>query len=231
MSKIKFNIDGKECTGEAGQTIYEAARDNGVYIPSLCRFEGIKPVGTCRICTVKVNGRFTTSCTEKVADGMAVENNTDEINDMRKAIVEMLFVEGNHLCPTCEKSGNCDLQALGYRFMMMVPRYPYMFPMKKVEPVAPKIIIDHNRCICCKRCVEGIKNCDGKNIFSFSGRGKNLRITADSELAARMSDTEAQYAMDLCPVGAILKKEQGFRVPIGQRKYDHKPIGSDIEAH
>jgi [NiFe] hydrogenase diaphorase moiety small subunit len=57
MSEIKFTIDGKECAAKAGQTIVEAARDNGVYIPTLCHYEGIKPAGACRVCTVRVGGR------------------------------------------------------------------------------------------------------------------------------------------------------------------------------
>lgn len=230
MSEITFIVDGKECKGNQGQTICEAARDNNVYIPTLCRYDGIEPVATCRICTVKINGRFTTACTEKVADGMNIENNTEEINEMRKAIIEMLFVEGNHLCPTCEKSGNCELQALAYRFKMMAPRFPYMFPVRQVKPVSDKILLEHNRCICCKRCVKAVKTKDGKSIFSFSERGNKLKITADSNLAASMSNEQAEKAMEICPVGAILKKEKGFSVPIGQRKYDNKPIGSDIEA-
>ena len=230
MSEITFVVDGKQCKGTKGQSVCEAARDNNVYIPTLCRYDGIEPVATCRICTVKINGRFTTACTEKVADGMNIENNTEEINEMRKAIIEMLFVEGNHLCPTCEKSGNCELQALAYRFQMMAPRYPYMFPVREVKPVSDKILLEHNRCICCKRCVKGIKTKDDKSIFSFSERGNKLKITADSDLAASMSDEQAEKAMEICPVGAILKKEKGFQVPIGQRKFDKKPIGSDIEA-
>ena len=125
MSDIKFTIDGKECAAKQGQTIVEAAKDNGIYIPVLCHFDGLKPAGTCRICTVKVGGRNMAGCTTPVTEGMVIEAMTDELEDMRKAIVEMLFVEGNHMCPTCEKSGNCELQALGYRYTMMVPRFPY----------------------------------------------------------------------------------------------------------
>ena len=50
MTEFKFTIDGKECVGRTGQTIIEAAGENGVYIPSLCRFEGLKPTGSCRVC-------------------------------------------------------------------------------------------------------------------------------------------------------------------------------------
>src|SRR6056297_1407189 len=121
MSKnvIKFTIDGVECMAEEGKYIVDAARDNGIYIPTLCNIEGVKPRGACRICSVIVNGRPMTACTTPVTDGMEIESDTEELQGIRKAIIEALFVEGNHFCPSCEKSGCCDLQALAYRYSMM----------------------------------------------------------------------------------------------------------------
>ena len=230
MSDITITIDGKECKGQKGQMITEVAEANGIYIPTLCDFKGLVPAGTCRICTVKINGRNMAACTTPADDGMVIENDVPALQDMRKALVEMLFVEGNHMCPTCEKSGNCDLQALGYRYQMMAPRFPFMFPIRDIDASAPKVILETNRCIQCLRCTRGVKSADGKSIFGLVARGGETIISADKELAAKMTDEEAQKAMDLCPVGAILKKEVGFQVPIGQRKYDSEPIGSDIEG-
>lgn len=81
----------------------EAARENGIYIPTLCNYPGIKPKGSCRVCSVKINGRMMTACTTPVTDGMVIENHTPEIDALRKAILELFFVEGNHFCPSCEK--------------------------------------------------------------------------------------------------------------------------------
>ena len=153
MSEIKFTIDGKPCVAKPGQTIVEAANDNGVWIPVLCRYEGLKPAGSCRICTVRVAGRYMAACTQPVQEGMAVENDVPDLEDMRKAIVEMLFVEGNHFCPSCEKSGNCELQALGYRYRLTVPRFPYLWPGREIDAAAPLIMVERNRCIQCLRCV------------------------------------------------------------------------------
>jgi [NiFe] hydrogenase diaphorase moiety small subunit len=226
---VKFTIDGKECTAKKGQLVVDAAADNGVYIPILCHMRDLIPAGSCRVCTTKINGRFVAACTTPVEDNMTIESETAELIDIRKAIVEMLFVEGNHFCPSCEKSGSCDLQALGYKYQMMVPRFPYAFERREINATAPKIILERNRCIFCKRCVRTIKDEQGRHIFAFKGRGKHLEINIDLELAANMSDELAQKAMDVCPVGAILRKEVGFVVPIGQRKYDNEPIGSCIE--
>lgn len=227
--KLKFSIDGREGLADQGMTIYEAAKANGVYIPVLCHYEGLKPVGSCRICSVMVNGRWMASCTQPLSEGMAIENDTPPVVEYRRAIIEMLFSEGNHFCPACEKSGNCELQALAYRYGIMVPRFPYQFPQRQIEAYAG-FLLEHNRCVQCQRCVRAIQTEDGRKIFAMKNRSKDLRVNVDRKLAAKLSPDQIQKAMDICPVGAILKKEVGFIRPIGQRKYDHQPIGSEIEG-
>ncbi len=229
MTEICFSIDGKSCTAKPGQTIIDAAKANGVYIPGLCQYEGLKPVGSCRICTVRANGRFVAACTQPVTEGMAIENTAADLEDMRKALIEMLFVEGNHLCPTCEKSGNCELQGLAYRYQIMAPRFPYLWPVRDVDAASPKLMLDRNRCIQCLRCVRAIRDKAGRKVFASRDRSRRVAINVDAKLAHGLSDEEAKKAMDICPVGAILKKEVGFAVPIGRRKFDRKPIGSDVE--
>jgi [NiFe] hydrogenase diaphorase moiety small subunit len=230
MAEIRFTIDGKACQAKPGQTIVEAATANGIYIPVLCNYEGLQPAGSCRICTVRAGGRYMAACTQPVAEGLAVENTAPDLEDMRRALIEMLFVEGNHMCPTCEKSGNCELQALAYRYRIMVPRFPYLFPVRELDASSPKLMLERNRCIQCLRCVRAVQAKDGRKVFASQGRTRHVTIDADRKLAARLSDEEARRAMDICPVGAILRKEVGFAVPIGRRKFDTKPIGSDIEA-
>ena len=228
-SPIYFTIDGKKCEAESGQTILQAAKANGVYIPSLCNWDGMKPAGACRICTIRVGGRYMAACTQPAAEGMAVENDVPDLQDMRKALIEMLFVEGNHMCPTCEKSGNCELQALAYRFRMLAPRFPFEFPARTVEPAGKKILLEHNRCVKCLRCVRGIRTRDDKTVFGAVHRSKNTEIAVDQALAAALPEKQARLAMDRCPVGSILRKEVGFVVPVGRRKFDKQPIGSDVE--
>ena len=227
MAEIRFTIDDKPCTAKAGQTIWEAARDNGVYIPVLCHYDGLKPVGACRICTVRVNGRLMAACTQPIGKDMVIENTAPDLEDMRRALIEMLFVEGNHMCPTCEKSGNCELQALAYRYGILAPRFPYLWPRREIEAAGPHLLLDHNRCIQCLRCVRAVKTKDDKLIFALLHRSGKVRIGLDPELGPRLTEETAHKAMDICPVGAILKKEVGFAVPIGKRKFDAAPIGSE----
>ncbi len=228
---ISFEIDGVEVKGTAGQTILQAADKAGIYIPRLCAFDGLIPHGSCRICTVKVNGRFQSACTQPISENAVVENETPEILEFRRNIVDMLFVEGNHFCMFCEKSGNCELQALAYRFGITAPKYPYLFPKdRKIDASHPDIFLDHNRCVLCARCIRASKDLDGKNVFQFVDRGKHKHIAVDAR--ARLVDTDIDItdkAVSACPVGAILTKRVGFTVPVGQRKYDHQPIGIDIE--
>lgn len=227
---IKFTIDSRECYAAPGQTLVDAAKENGVYIPTLCNYPGLKPKGSCRICTVKVNGRRMTACTTPVTPDMQVENDTDDLNGIRKQIVEVLLVSGNHFCPACEKSGDCELQALAYRFRIMAPRFPFAFPQKKVDASHPLIIKEQNRCIVCKRCIRGIRDEKGRGIFAMRRRGYKTEVVVDPVLGAAMSREQALAAMEICPVGSILVREQGFSRPIGTRKYDRRPIGSDVEG-
>jgi len=230
--KIKFTIDDVEIEAEAGQTIMQAADAAGVYIPRLCANRNLTPHGSCRVCTVKVNGRSQAACTQPVAPGVNVESDTDELKSFRKSLVEMLFVEGNHYCMFCEKSGNCELQAVAYRLGIDAPNHEYLFPNRDVDASHPEIFIDRNRCILCGRCVRASKELDGKNVFQFVGRGIHKKVAVNAD--AKLSDSELagmDMAASSCPVGAILRKRVGFAIPVGQRLYDVKPIGSDIEAN
>ncbi len=228
---VTFTIDGKEIKGTRGMTILEAADQGGVYIPRLCKGEGLKPRGSCRVCTVMVNGRPQSACIQPIAEGMVVENETEALREHRRQIIEMLFVEGNHFCPFCERSGNCELQALAYRLGILAPRFPFMFPKCEVDASHPDVMIDRNRCVLCGRCVNASRDVDGKTAFEFVGRGTHKRIAADA--AAGLGGTKVSVkdrAAAACPVGSIIKKRVGYAVPIGARTYDKAPIGSDIEA-
>lgn len=228
---MKLTIDGVEIEARPGQTILEAADEAGIYIPRLCYLKGLVPFGSCRVCTVLVNGRPQAACTQPVSPGIVVDNESDRVKQMRRDLIDMLFVEGNHFCMFCEKSGNCELQAMAYRFGITAPRYPYQFPRREVDASHPDILIDHNRCIRCARCVRASRDLDGKEVFGFVNRGlhKELAVNARARLADTTVDVTDE-AVDVCPVGAILRKRTGYQVPVGQRLYDHVPIGSDIEA-
>ena len=109
-----FRLDGKDIPFEEGDTVMDAALRAGEYIPHLCHNPEFKPHGSCRLCVVDVNGRHQASCTLPAEKGMDVDNSSDAIMEKRQMLLQMLFVEGNHTCPACEKSGACQLQAVAY---------------------------------------------------------------------------------------------------------------------
>ncbi|WP_411894452.1 2Fe-2S iron-sulfur cluster-binding protein [Winogradskyella sp. A2] len=219
---VNITIDGKQYEVKPGKNLVDAAKENGLFIPTLCHFREVNPpLGTCRICTVSVDGKTTSGCTTKVYEGMNVEINSPELLNTRKAIIEMLFAEGNHFCPSCEKSGNCDMQNLGYEMGITVSRFPHVYSKNLVDFTSNRMAMETNRCILCKRCVEDVKTYDGKDVFSFVKRGVKTRVQIDHEEEAKLTDTEAKHAMDICPVGAILVKGTTHYQPFGHRKYDN----------
>jgi [NiFe] hydrogenase diaphorase moiety small subunit len=222
---IRLEIDGVPVSAEADENLVDVAADAGVYIPTLCHLRGKPCLGTCRVCSVKVNGAVTAACTVRVSAGMTVEVDEPETTDMRKALVELLFAEGIHDCPSCEKSGRCTLQAVGYDVGMLVSRFPYRFAHREREHVAQRIWLERDRCIFCQRCVEFVRDeATGQKIFSISRRGAEARIEVDAERADAMPIEQVRYAVQICPVGAILEKGTGYDVPIGRRTYEVESV-------
>lgn len=229
---FEFKIDGVSVRAGAGQTIMDAADEAGIYIPRLCDVEGLEPQGSCRVCTVKVNGSPVAACTQPAAPEIFVESNTPEILNYRRDLIRMLFQEGNHLCSICEASGRCELQAMAYRLGILEPsKYPYLQPVRPIDASHPHILLDKNRCIRCGRCIRASRHLDGKNVFGYIGRGINKRVGVDGRNLAEtdVDVNDKAVASGTCPVGCIIRKGLGFYKPIGQRKYDNAPIGSDIE--
>jgi [NiFe] hydrogenase diaphorase moiety small subunit len=120
-----FLLDGRPIRFTAGQSILEAALAAGAFIPNLCHHPEFRPHGSCKLCTVKVNGRPCSACTTRARPGQEVASDTPELNRHRRTLLQMLFVEGNHFCPGCEKSGKCRLQALAYDLEMLNPHYEH----------------------------------------------------------------------------------------------------------
>ncbi len=227
MSQTKtFSLDGRTIPFEEGETIMEAASAAGVYIPHLCHHPEFKPHGSCKLCTVSIGGRLGAACTNKAAEGMKVESETAALNADRLALTQMLFVEGNHVCPSCEKSGNCQLQAVAYHLGMLTPHFPHFYPARDVDASHPDVMLERNRCILCELCVRASRDIDGKNVFGIGGRGIKARLIVNSA-SGRLADTDMSVtdrAAEVCPTGAIIRKRHGFTIPIGKRLYDHHDI-------
>jgi [NiFe] hydrogenase diaphorase moiety small subunit len=226
-----FLLDGEEIPFSPGQTIMQAARAAGKFIPHLCWHPDYKPHGSCKLCTVKVNGRFVSACTLAAAPGMNVENRTAELDDRRRTLLQLLFVEGNHFCPSCEKSGQCLLQATAYELEMLSPHFDHFYPNRPVDASHPDVLLDFNRCILCSLCEQASAR-DGKYTFVMGGRGMRGRKVIINSPSGKLADTDfavTDRAASICPVGVILKKRVGFIIPYGQRPFDKAPL-SQLEA-
>lgn len=226
-----FKLDGRDIPFEPGQTIMQAAQAAGAYIPHLCHHADFDPIGSCKVCSVRIKGRTVTSCTMPASAGLEVESEAPDINHDRKRLIQMLFVEGNHHCPFCEKSGNCHLQALGYHLDMQDTHFVHEYPQHAVDATHPDVMLDRSRCVLCELCVRASREVDGKNVFAIGGRGLKTELLINSPSGTLKDSAVAatDRALSICPTGALMPKRQGFVIPIGQRQYDHADIAQRPE--
>jgi len=216
---VNLTIDGKQITTSKTSTIYEAAKENGIYIPVLCYAKKLLPYGACRVCLVEVEqmkGRLIPSCTTPVTEGMVVTTMTDEIRKVRKNVLEFLLV--NHIvdCPVCDKGGECDLQDLSYEYEVVTNRFEgEKFDLPKDE-VNPLIERNMNRCVLCGKCVRVCDEVVGYGSYSFINRGFETKIATAFD---RGLDCEfCGQCVSMCPVGAILPRPFKFKARPWQLK-------------
>lgn len=217
-----IDLDGQIVPFEPGQTIMDAALAAHIYIPHLCHKPGLQPHGSCKLCTVEVDGRYVSACTTAAREDMVVASHTPALQAMRKQLTQMLFVEGNHLCPSCEKTGDCTLQAVAYYLGMLDGHYSPLYPHRDVDASHPDMILDRDRCIMCALCVRASSDVDGKHVFALSGRGCDTTLVVRSD-SGRLGDSDfstEDLAAHVCPVGALLMKDAAYEVPIGWRTFD-----------
>ena len=224
-------LDGVQVPFDTDDTIISAATRAGHYVPHLCWSPEFAAHGSCRICTVKINGRPAAACTTRAASDLKVESNTEDLNAQRKTLLQMLFVEGNHFCPSCEKSGNCLLQATAYEMGMEGPHFEEFYPDRPVDASHADILLDFSRCILCELCVKASRDVDDKNVFAIGGHGSATHLLINSA-SGKLVDTAMTLddrAATVCPVGVILPKRRGFATPIGQRLFDEKSVAEQTE--
>lgn len=217
-----LHFDGVPIPFEDGETLIAAATRAGHHVPHLCWHPDLGPSGACRLCTVRVDGRLAAACTTRAAVGQVVECRTPDLDERRRLLVQLLFVEGNHYCPGCEKSGDCRLQDAGYALGVTGPGFEEFCPSRAVDASHPDVWLDLNRCILCKLCLRASHEVDRKGVFAISGHGVHTHVVVDAP-SGRLGDSRLaadDLAARICPVGAILPKRRGYAVPIGARPAD-----------
>jgi len=209
MNEITLTINGKQVKGKQGDTVLEVCQANGVDVPTLCHLDGLSDVGACRICMVEIEKerRPVPSCTYPARDGLVVQTDTERLEKYRRQILELIFTEHNHFCMFCEQSGDCELQKLAYRYQMDNVRYPYSFPSLSVDSLSDYLVIDHNRCILCGRCVRACSEVATSHTLSFTQRGWKTEVAADlDQPLGESSCLTCGACVQACPTGAIFSK-------------------------
>lgn len=203
-------IDGKDVSAQGDQTILEVAREHGVFIPALCRLEGLRPVGACRLCLVEVKGsrKLVTACVTTVEEGMEVTTNSDRIQSYRRTILELMFSERNHICAVCVTNGNCELQSMAQKLNMTHVHFPYLYPKLSVDASHELFVVDHNRCILCNRCGRVCDQIEGAHTWDVMGRGISTRVITDMNQPWGASETctSCGKCVHVCPTGALSEK-------------------------
>jgi len=216
---ISFHIDGQLCETVEGRTILEVARANRIAIPTLCYFEGLTPWGGCRLCIVEIEGspKIVPACTTPATAGIKVITKSERLYNLRRATLELLFSERNHICPMCQyNKGDCGLQHQGYVHGIDSIRYPYLYPALPVDVSARYFGMDHNRCILCTRCVRTCDEFEGAHTLDVAYRGIRNRVIVDMNqtFAESLTCTSCGACVANCPTGALFDKAAAFRGPL-----------------
>ncbi len=219
MSLINLTIDNKKVQVESGTTILDAAKQNGVRIPTLChmKIEDVcyenKPAG-CRICVVEVKGRrnLAPACATEVFEGMEVRTNTIRVLNSRKSVLELIISDHPKDCLSCAKSGSCDLQDLAVDFG--IREIPFQGEMSTyVKDISPAIMRDMNKCIMCRRCESMCNNIQKVGALSGINRGFDSVVAPAFEMNLEESVcTFCGQCVAVCPVGALIENDHTRRV-------------------
>ncbi len=211
----QLKIDGKEIEVPEGTTVLNAAKMAGIEIPTLCDHPALEPYGGCRLCLVEIEGARTLqpSCTLPVTDKMVIKTDTEKIKDARKFVLSMLFSERNHFCPYCQVSGSdCELQNAAYgEGMTHWPIQPnwQAYPMDASHPY---FVLEHNRCILCRRCVRACAELVGNFTLGMEERGANTILAADLGVPLGSSSCiSCGVCVQICPTGALIDRWSAYR--------------------
>lgn len=207
---VNLIIDGKPIQAEENITILEAARRNGIDIPTLCFLKDINEVGDCRMCIVEIEGKkgFATSCIQTIEEGMVIKTHSPEILETRKIILDLILSNHHRDCLTCSRNGNCELQTLAMKFNVQKVEYQGEMTEHEIDDKSPAIVRDFNKCILCRRCVATCKNIQEIGAIDCTQRGFNSCVSTTYNCSLNDVDcTFCGQCIESCPTGALKEKE------------------------
>src|SRR5215472_3037901 len=205
---VELAIDGKPVRVPAGTTVFDAARANGIAIPTLCHLQNQTPVGVCRVCVVDTGARvLSASCVRPVEPGMKVSTNSQKVLAARKTLLELLMADHPSPCARQRHSADCELETLAKQAGLGASRFAPRSASRGADDSSLAIAVDHDACILCDRCIRG---CDEiKNNFVLGRMGKGYSAGIAFDLNAPMGDStciSCGECMVSCPTGALTNK-------------------------
>lgn len=211
---MKLIIDGKEIQGREGQTVLQAALENGIHIPHLCYHSALPPFGGCRLCIVEVKGGKApiAACALPAKDEMEVTATSPKLFELRKTALDLIISDHPLNCLTCEKSGDCVLQKYAYEFGLEKTSYEGETTAYPNEATNPLIEMAYKHCVMCGRCVLACNEAVVNEAIDFTRRGFASKITTPLDMPRAESDCVFCGAcVDVCPVGALTDKTGRFQ--------------------
>jgi NADH dehydrogenase/NADH:ubiquinone oxidoreductase subunit G len=211
MSKtVTLTIDGKEVQAAEGTNLIDAAQSAGIHIPNLCYLKGMRGIGACRLCLIEVEGGKApvVGCITKVKEGMVVNTVTENLQETRKFIIDLILSMHPLDCMTCTKAGVCNLQQYAYDFGIKessLTRKNFGYPVDEANPFIKR---DPDYCVLCARCVRVCKE-QGTNVLDFMGRGVGAKVATAMDKPLQESEcTFCGSCVDACPVNALLEADR-----------------------
>ncbi len=208
---VKIKIDGVEFDVDEKKNLIDAAKDVGVEIPYFCYHPALSVVGMCRMCLIEIEGvpRLQAACNTPVKEGMGIITKSDRVKEARAGTMEFLLANHPLDCPVCDKAGECRLQDNAFGSGTGHSRFEFEKRNVPQEEIGTNLIINHNRCIVCYRCVRFEEEKVGVSNLGLFERGNHSLIgLANNEPI----DHNYQGALaDICPVGALLNHKTLFK--------------------
>jgi len=211
----KLVLDGKEIEFKQGQTIIQAAKDNGITIPHFCWHESLSVSGNCRVCLVEVEKmpKLVIACATIAADGMVVHTASEKALGARNAVMEFLLINHPLDCPICDEAGECKLQDYAYSHGTGESRFVEEKNHKdKRVPLGPYVLFDGDRCISCSRCIRFCDEIAKDPELTFIKRGD--RVTIVTFPGEELDNPYSLNVVDICPVGALTSRDFRFKARV-----------------
>ena len=207
----QISVNGKWIEADDGALLIDVLHKNGVDIPHFCYHPSLGKDGNCRMCMVEIEGkkRPQIACDTPVSEGQVIRTKGENIDKVKRSILELELINHPVDCPICDQAGECKLQD----YYMDVGLYdsrldtPKTHAKKHVE-LGSSVMLDQERCVLCTRCVRFTKNITKTNELGVLNRADGSVISTFP--GKKLDNPYAMNVIDLCPVGALTSQDFRF---------------------